>query len=50
MSRKVLAPERLQISAVECGKLAVSSRAKKELCSFFGVEAGELFDSNGLAV
>jgi transcriptional regulator with XRE-family HTH domain len=39
-----------QISAIERGRLAVPSRAREELCSFFGVETNELFNENGLAV
>jgi transcriptional regulator with XRE-family HTH domain len=39
-----------QISAIERGRLAVPSRAREELCSFFGVKASELFDEIGRAV
>jgi transcriptional regulator with XRE-family HTH domain len=39
-----------QISAIERGRLAVPARAKEELCAFFGVEPGKLFNSSGIAV
>ncbi|MDR0616549.1 MAG: helix-turn-helix domain-containing protein [Synergistaceae bacterium] len=38
------------LSSIERGRLAVPASAKETLCSFFGVEPGELFNNNGLAV
>ena len=39
-----------QLSYVERSKVAASARVKKTLCYFLGVEPGELFNDNGLAV
>ena len=38
------------LSSVECGRLAVPAQAKGVLSSFFGVDEGELFGENGIAV
>ena len=38
------------LSCVECGKQAVSARAKEAICSFLGAEPSELFNDNGIAL
>jgi transcriptional regulator with XRE-family HTH domain len=39
-----------QLGDIERGRRAASARAKEKICSFLGVEPGELFNGNGLAV
>ena len=39
-----------QLSSIEVGKLAASTRARETISSFFGVRESELFGENGIAV
>ena len=39
-----------QLSQIERGRLAASTRAKEALCSFFGVTGSELFNENQIAI
>jgi transcriptional regulator with XRE-family HTH domain len=39
-----------QLGDIERGRRAASARAEEKICSFLGVEPGELFNGNGLAV
>jgi hypothetical protein len=39
-----------QLSAVECGRLAAPKRLRGVMCGFYGVDEGDVFNKDGLAL